>query len=64
MEIVDTNPTVYKSEDDGKTYSVESGNEFSVLCISSGKFSGQVTWTKIGDKGKSFNVLYNDRLHV
>ena len=51
MDIVDTNPTVYKSEDDGKTYSVENGNEFSVLCTSSGEFSGQVAWTKIGDKG-------------
>ena len=52
VEIVNTNPTVYKSED-GKTYSVENGNEFSVLCSSSGEFSGRVTWFKIGDKGNS-----------
>lgn len=53
MEIFDTNPSVYTSQDNGKTYVVESGNEFSVLCFSTGEFSGRVTWIKEENEGNA-----------
>lgn len=54
VEPFDTKPSlssVYTSDDDQKTYLVEIWNEFSVLCVSFGEFSGHVTWNKTGSEG-------------
>ena len=51
VELFDTNTTVYDEleVDDMKArYSVEDGNEFNVICTSSGTFSGRVTWINEG----------------
>ena len=49
VETFGTNPAVYKVQDNVETaYDVEDGNEFSVICTSSGTFSGRVTWTNNG----------------
>lgn len=48
MEPFDTNERVYDKVPDSQTYTVEIGNEFSVLCASTGTFSGRVTWINKG----------------
>ena len=58
VESFDTNPSVYTSPKNNKnTYIVEIWNEFSVLCVSSGDFSGRVSWSKKGSKGNSLICL-------
>ena len=59
VDVFDTLRTVYTPSDDEEIasrnrkqeYSIESGNEFSVLCVSSGEFSGRVTWVKKVNQG-------------
>ena len=66
MDVFDTLQTVYTqlvdeeeaSRNAKQTYSVESGNEFSVLCVSSGEFNGRVTWVKNGTQGKLLLVVF------
>ena len=51
MEPFDTNEQVYTSDKRTETYTaynVEVGNEFRVLCASTGTFSGEVTWMNRG----------------
>ena len=43
-----TNTAVYKFDNIKSSYDVEGGNEFYVVCTSSGTFSGQVTWLNNG----------------
>ena len=53
MEPFVTNPTIYTSRENGRSFNIEIGNEFNVLCISSGEFSGGVTWIKKGNGGNN-----------
>ena len=51
MEPFDTNTAVYTVNNMESTYNVEDGNEFNVICTSSGTFSGQVVWINNGIVG-------------
>ena len=51
MEPFDTNTAVYTVNNMKSTYTVEDGNEFNVICTSSGAFSGQVMWINNGMVG-------------
>ena len=44
VEPFETNTAVYDFSDTRSSYDVEDGNEFSVICTSSGTFSGRVVW--------------------
>ena len=50
VEPFNTNSAVYKLDDMNAQYAVEDGNEFSVICTSSGTFSGRVSWINEGVK--------------
>ena len=45
VELFDKNSAVNNTK---SNYDVEDGNEFSVICTSSGTFSGRVTWMDSG----------------
>ena len=50
LEVVDFDPLTVSFFD--PAYSVEVGHDFQVLCVSTGNFSGEVTWYKIGLDGQ------------
>lgn len=62
MEPFDTNERVYVNVPHSQTYTVEIGNEFSILCASTGTFSGQVTWINEGVNSISSSVLVTNNL--
>lgn len=49
VEPFDTNVAVYTVNNMKSTYDIEDGNEFNIICTSSGIFSGQVTWINDGE---------------
>ena len=57
MEPFDTNTAVYKFDNMKSSYDVEAGNEFNVVCTSSGTFSGRVTWMNNGSNSYDSSVL-------
>ena len=56
LEVVDFDPLTVSFID--TTYSVEVGHDFQVSCVSTGNFSGEVTWYKIGVDGGGEYVYY------
>ena len=52
VEATETNDSVYTVDSETQTYTVEVGNEFSVICVSSGTFNGRVTWIKLDSEGR------------
>ena len=50
IEEVDFHPLTV-SNLGNNAYSVEVGNDFQVSCVSTGNFSGEVTWYKIDQRG-------------
>jgi hypothetical protein len=48
VEAFDTTVAVYTVNNMKSAYDIEDGNEFNIICKSSGIFSGRVTWINNG----------------